>query len=110
MKAFYYAAIVILEQRGIGGCQWGYFSAAIFVFEKRTTKTGEGRRANTLSWKQMSAAEKLRSRVQSFINGNYNSMGFILKAIQGNTITIGDEEDDLFKIIVIEPSRFVCFH
>lgn len=58
----------------------------------------------------MSAAEKLRSRVQNFINGNYNSMGFVLKSIQGNTITIGDDEDDLFKIIVVEPGRFVCFH
>ncbi len=49
---------------------------------------------------------QFKSAVQEFIDGEDNSMGFVLKSIQqNNRIVIGDEEDDLFTIVVLDASN-----
>jgi hypothetical protein len=53
-------------------------------------------------------ADKLKSKVDNFINGDENTMAWVLSGISGNKITIGDEDDTLFNIVVVDNGKYVC--
>ena len=52
-------------------------------------------------------ADKLKSKVEEFMDGEENSMGWVLKELKGNTFVIGDDDDILFNIVVVDAGKFV---
>ena len=54
-------------------------------------------------------ADKLASKVQEFMDGDENTMGWVLKETKGNSIVVGDDDDILFNIVVLDAGKFVSF-
>ncbi len=84
-----------------------------FLLSGKATKKNKKQKQQSLQYlspKQHNHNKKMsqfKSAVQEFIDGEDNSMGFVLKSIQqqNNQIVIGDEEDDLFTIVVLDASN-----